>query len=156
MVRPNGARAEQMQKRCGESKPLTHANASVPGDRNKQTFKVSYMPVESSKQKEASFSTFINLLIRYALFALLLFLVAIGVGAPGYSYIADLHWPENLPRASMMVTGMGPASGIKAEGAKSVPSLCVLYTGIAFLSLSAVLSAPILHRFFHKFLVDEE
>jgi hypothetical protein len=114
------------------------------------------MPLENHKQSVASFPAFLKRLARYALFALLLIVFSLGLGTMGYSYFAHLRWPENFYMASMILTGMGPTSEMKTQAAKIFSSLYALYSGIAFLSISAVFFAPIIHRFLHKLHVDEE
>jgi hypothetical protein len=49
----------------------------------------------------------------------------------------------------MILTGMGPVAEMKSAEAKIFSSLFALYSGIAFLSITAVFFAPIVHRFLH-------
>jgi hypothetical protein len=51
---------------------------------------------------------------------------------------------------------MGPVSIAKSDGAKIFASFYALYSGIAFLTSVAVIFAPVLHRFLHKFHLDLE
>src|SRR5262245_60931685 len=114
------------------------------------------MLFESQKQKLPPCSSFLKRFIRYALFALLLVLVTLGVGVPGYSYIADLHRPENFHMAAMNLPGLESPSGLKTGGTKLFSSLQVLCSGLALLSLSAACLSPVLHRCLHKLQVGEE
>ena len=114
------------------------------------------MPLESSKQREASLITFLKWLIRCVLFALLPILVTLGIGIPGYSYMADLHWPENFHMAGLYPTGVEPTCEIKAESVRSFSSLHFLYSSITLLSISAVFFVPVIHRFLHKFQVGKK
>ena len=67
-----------------------------------------------------------------------------------------LNWIDALLDASMILTGMGPVSIAKSDGAKIFASFYALYSGIAFLISVAVIFAPVLHRFLHKFHLDLE
>ena len=51
----------------------------------------------------------------------------------------------------MILTGMGPVDPLKTASAKLFATFYALYSGIAFLTMMAVLMAPLLHRFLHKF-----
>jgi hypothetical protein len=55
----------------------------------------------------------------------------------------------------MILTGMGPVDPLKSNAAKIFATFYALYSGIAFLTMIAVLMAPILHRFLHKFHMEE-
>jgi hypothetical protein len=54
----------------------------------------------------------------------------------------------------MILTGMGPVVEMKTTGAKLFSSFYALYSGVAFLSITAVFFAPIIHRVLHIFAVD--
>lgn len=112
------------------------------------------MPLESHKQRIAPFSVFIRRLARYTMFAFILIIVSLGIGTLGYYYFAHLDWLESFYMASMILTGMGPTSTMTTQGAKIFSALYALYSGVAFLSISAVFFAPIIHRFLHKLHID--
>lgn len=114
------------------------------------------MPLENRKQKLAPFPKFLKRVARYTLFALLLIIFSLGLGTLGYYYFAHLGWLESFYMASMILTGMGPTTAMPTNGAKVFSALYALYSGVAFLSISAVFFAPIIHRFLHKLHVDEE
>ena len=114
------------------------------------------MPFENRKQALAPFSKFLKRFLRYTLFALLLIAFSLGIGTAGYYYFARLNWLESFYMASMILTGMGPTANMETEGAKLFSAFYALYSGIAFLSISAVFFAPVIHRFLHKLHIDEE
>ncbi len=51
----------------------------------------------------------------------------------------------------MILTGMGPVDPLKTDGAKLFATFYALYSGIAFLTMMAILMAPLLHRLLHSF-----
>ena len=73
------------------------------------------------------------------------------MGSAGYHYLDDLPWIDALLNASMILAGMGPVDPVKSTAAKLFATFYALYSGIAFLSMMAILMAPLLHRFLHKF-----
>jgi hypothetical protein len=73
------------------------------------------------------------------------------LGSVGYHFFGGLPWIDALLNASMILTGMGPVDPLKTASAKLFATFYALYSGIAFLTMIAVLMAPLLHRFLHKF-----
>ena len=54
----------------------------------------------------------------------------------------------------MILGGMGPVDPIKTAAGKIFASFYALYSGLAIISIAGLLLAPIVHRFLHKFHVD--
>jgi hypothetical protein len=50
---------------------------------------------------------------------------------------------------------MGPVEEMRTTGAKIFDSVYALYSGVAFLSITAVFFAPIVHRIMHILHVDK-
>lgn len=73
------------------------------------------------------------------------------MGSAGYHYFGGLPWIDALLNASMILAGMGPVDPVKSTAAKLFATFYALYSGIAFLTMMAILVAPLLHRFLHKF-----
>ena len=73
------------------------------------------------------------------------------IGSAGYHYLGELPWIDALLNAAMILSGMGPVDPLKTPGAKLFATFYALYSGVAFLSIVAILMAPLLHRFLHKF-----
>jgi hypothetical protein len=73
------------------------------------------------------------------------------LGSAGYHYFGGLPWIDALLNASMILTGMGPVDPMKTVAAKLFAAFYALYSGIAFLTIVAILMAPLFHRFLHKF-----
>jgi hypothetical protein len=87
---------------------------------------------------------------------LLIVASSVAMGAAGYHYIAGLPWIDALLNAAMILTGMGPVDVLKTTAAKLFATFYALYSGVAFLSMMAVLLAPIIHRAMHTFHLDTE
>lgn len=114
------------------------------------------MKLESNKQKIIPLSKFLKRLGRYAIFAFSLILFSVIIGAIGYHHFGNLGWLDSFHMACMILTGMGPVIEMKTVSAKIFSSLYALYSGIAFLSLTAVFFTPIIHRILHILHVDQD
>lgn len=86
-------------------------------------------------------------------FALTLVIVAFSLllGGAGYHYLGELPWIDAVLNASMILTGMGPVDPMRSTAGKLFATFYALYSGIAFLTMMAVLLAPLVHRLMHKF-----
>jgi len=82
--------------------------------------------------------------------------LSLGLGTWGYHFFGDLTWIDALLNAAMILTGMGPVDRMETIPGKLFATFYCLYSGIVFLSLMAILLAPIYHRFLHKFHLEEE
>ena len=78
------------------------------------------------------------------------------MGSAGYHYLDDLPWIDALLNASMILAGMGPVDPVRTTAAKLFATFYALYSGIAFLTMVAILMAPLLHRFLHQFHLEDQ
>ena len=78
------------------------------------------------------------------------------LGTVGYRLAADLPWVDALLNASMILTGMGPVNPMTTVSAKLFASVYALFSGVAFLTSIGVLAAPVVHRFLHRFHLEED
>lgn len=96
---------------------------------------------------------------RNAVVATALIIASLAIGVVGYHLTANLGWVDSLLNASMILTGMGPVDPLPSDTAKIFASIYALFSGVAFLTIVAVLMAPLVHRFLHRFhleLADED
>ncbi len=114
------------------------------------------MKLENRKQKVTSFSRFLIRLWRYNLFAAGLITISLLIGIIGYHYFGFLSWLDSFYMSSMILTGMGPISEMTTNSSKIFSSIYALYSGVAFLSITAVFFAPIIHRLLHILHVELE
>jgi len=82
--------------------------------------------------------------------------LSLAIGTVGYCYFGPLDLLDGLLNASMILTGMGPVDPMRTDGGKLFASFYALYSGIAFLSIMAVITAPIFHRIMHRFHLEED
>jgi hypothetical protein len=81
---------------------------------------------------------------------------SLALGTVGYHHFGRLAWIDSLENAAMILTGMGPVTPMTTDGGKLFATFYALYSGVAFLTSVAVLAAPVVHRFMHKFHMDVE
>jgi hypothetical protein len=78
--------------------------------------------------------------------------VALAIGAIGYHELDDhLDWLDATLNAAMILTGMGPVHQVERPAAKVFAIVYAIASGVFFLSMVAVLLAPALHHFLHRF-----
>lgn len=108
-----------------------------------------YRPLLSKKQ-------FFARLVRSFCVGISFLILSLGVGMWGYHHYEKLPWIDSFANASMILSGMGPLSPIQTEDGKLFAGFYALYSGLAFILILGIIFAPIIHRFFHKFHLQEE
>lgn len=106
-------------------------------------------PLLSSKK-------YLNRLFNSVALAFILICLALLIGILGYHFICNLGWTDSLLNASMILAGMGPVDNIQTNTGKVFASFYAIFSGVAFLSIIAVILAPVMHRFLHKFHLESE
>lgn len=112
--------------------------------------------LEGKYQPLAPLQVFYSRVVQCFLITLVIVAFSLALGTVGYHYFGDLDWLDALLNASMILTGMGPVTPMTTPAGKLFSVFYCLFSGIAFLSLVAILMAPIYHRFIHRFHLDEE
>jgi hypothetical protein len=113
------------------------------------------MKLENRRQKVTPLPHFLYRVGRYGLFALGLVVFSVFIGTLGYHYFGQIPWLDSLYMACMILTGMGPVAEMTTAKAKLFSSFFALYSGVAFLSITAVFFAPIIHRLLHILHVEQ-
>ncbi len=109
---------------------------------------------EHAKKPLVSSKAYFQRQVKFGLISVALLFGSLGIGVLGYHFIAQLDWIDSLLNASMILTGMGPVNPMQSVGAKVFSSIYALFSGVAFLSIAAVMFAPFIHRFLHKMHID--
>ncbi len=94
-------------------------------------------------------------LAYHGLVSLAIITFALGVGVVGYHMLGHLSWVDSLLNASMILGGMGPVDPLPSDGAKVFASFYALFSGLAFIGITAILLAPVVHRVLHRFHMDD-
>jgi hypothetical protein len=111
---------------------------------------------ETRSQPLLSRERFIRRVLRAFATTLVIVALSLGMGMAGYHFLCGLAWTDALLNSAMILTGMGPVDPIHSTSGKLFASFYALYSGIAFLSMTAILLAPIIHRGLHSFHLDAE
>lgn len=93
---------------------------------------------------------FMRRMLRFAGVAAVLVAGSLLLGILGYHFICGLGWIDALLNASMILTGMGPVNEITTSAGKIFASAYALFSGVAFLTIVAVLLSPLAHRLLHR------
>ena len=95
-------------------------------------------------------------LVGAAGLALLLIVVSLAAGMVGYHAIEGQPWIDAYLSAAMILSGMGPVGSPLSNAGKLFAGTYALYSGFVALICVGVLGAPVLHRFLHRFHIDED
>jgi hypothetical protein len=82
---------------------------------------------------------------------LVLVLISLAIGMAGYAYFEDIGFIDAFINASMILSGMGPILNPKSDGGKIFAGFYALYSGFAVLAIAAIMFAPVVRRFLHRF-----
>lgn len=99
---------------------------------------------------------FILRVFRSLALALGLIGVSLGLGLLGYHFCERLSWLDALLNAAMILSGMGPVDELQTVAGKLFASFYALFSGVVFFTSVAVLLAPVVHRFLHKFHLEDD
>jgi hypothetical protein len=97
---------------------------------------------------------FLKRFARSSSTALGLVVGSLALGTFGYHVCAELPWLDSTLNAAMILTGMGPVDPLRTTAGKLFGIFYALFSGVAFLTMVAVLFAPVAHRFLHRFHLD--
>ena len=111
---------------------------------------------EHRKEPLISRAEFVGRIFRNFLVAIVIIIFSLFLGMSGYHFIAHFSWMDSLLNASMILTGMGPVNILTDNASKLFASFYAIFSGVAFLTTIAFVFAPIVHRFMHKFHLDED
>jgi hypothetical protein len=109
------------------------------------------MPLEQKNQPLLPRRLFVRRILRYARYALALIVFSMLVGTIGYKLLAGLSWIDAYLNAAMILTGMGPVNPMPNAAAKIFSGVYAIYSGVVFLSVTALMLTPVAHRLLHIF-----
>jgi hypothetical protein len=110
---------------------------------------------EKKTEPLATAAEFRSRVVQFFLLATVVTLVWLGVGAIGFHYTAGLKWDDSLYNSAMMVSTMGPVFTFTTLPAKIFASFYALTSGLVFIGTVGIAFAPIIHRFFHLFHLED-
>ncbi len=81
---------------------------------------------------------------------------ALFLGVSGYHWIEGLPWVDSLLNAAMILGGMGPVGELRTTAGKLFAAAYALFSGLMFIVVAGLLFAPVIHRFLHKFHLEDD
>jgi hypothetical protein len=95
-------------------------------------------------------------LARHAALGIVVIVVSLSLGMTGYHCLEKLPWVDAFLNAAMILSGMGPVATLQTSAGKLFAGFYALYSGIALISILGIIFAPVIHRFLHKFHLEDE
>ncbi len=135
---------------------MSHRKPGSPDRARRTAGELKPMTFESKQAPLLSRAEFLLRLMRHFGITMLIVLFSMVLGGVGYHELGGLPWVDAVLNAAMILTGMGPVDPMRTTAGKLFATFYALYSGIAFLTMIAVLLAPIVHRLMHKFHLDED
>ncbi len=101
-------------------------------------------------------AVFLRRLAVHGGYVVLLLTFSLILGTAGFHYLAGEANIDAFLNSAMLLGGMGPVGEIRYTGGKLFASFYSLYAGLVFIGGSTILLAPVLHRFMHRFHLEDE
>jgi hypothetical protein len=99
---------------------------------------------------------FVRRMLRHGGYVLEITAISLAIGMAGFHVLAQETWLDAFLNAAMLLGGMGPVGEIRSTAGKLFAGFFALFAGLFFITSFAILAAPVLHRFAHKFQADQQ
>ena len=109
---------------------------------------------EPMTQPVISRRAFAGRVLKSVFFASAVILVSLCAGMIGYHELESLAWIDAFVNAAMLLSGMGPLFNPQTYAGKLFAGLNALYSGLLIVAVTALMLAPVFHRFLHRFHLD--
>jgi hypothetical protein len=111
---------------------------------------------ESIKRPLLPKPVFIRRLAKSLLASLVMVLVSLAAGMAGYHWLESMSWVDAFANAAMILSGMGPLEPLHTDAGKIFAGIYALFSGLALIGVAGIMFAPVIHRFLHRFHIDED
>jgi hypothetical protein len=112
--------------------------------------------LESKDEPLASHIHFVGRLTASVLAAVLIVGLSLFGGMAGYHYYEDMSWTDAYLNAAMILSGMGPVSQLNTQAGKLFAGSYAIYSGLIVVISTGIVLAPVVHRFLHRFHLDDD
>src|ERR1017187_8642323 len=99
---------------------------------------------------------FFRRLVHHAVLGIIVIIVSLGLGMIGYHAFEKKPWVDAFVNAAMILSGMGPVATLQTDAGKIFAGCYALFSGIALITILRIIFAPVVHRFLHKFHLEDE
>ena len=110
-------------------------------------------------QKNQYLSPMPKFLLHFArniIFGIIIILAALFAGMLGYHSFEKMSWVDAFVNAAMILSGMGPVSQLATNEGKIFAGCYALFSGLAFIAITAIVFSPVIHRFMHRIHLESE
>ncbi|MFH0828577.1 MAG: hypothetical protein V1907_00120 [Candidatus Kerfeldbacteria bacterium] len=114
------------------------------------------MAFERRHEKLASTATFFRRILVFIGISLLIVFGSLTFGAWGYERYVGLTWIDAFHAAAMILFSEGPVVSMPTTAAKTWEIFYSAFSGVAFLSVIGTIWAPIIHRLYHRFHIEDD
>lgn len=111
---------------------------------------------EHVTQPIISAKRFYRRLLRNLFWGIFVILVSLYLGMLGYHHFEGMNWIDAYVNAAMILSGMGPLTPLNSNAGKIFAGTYALYSGLALIFSVGIIFAPLIHRFLHRFHLEEE
>jgi hypothetical protein len=111
---------------------------------------------EARHQPLLSEAAYIKRLATHFLAAVLFVGGSLLGGMAGYRYLEGMSWIDAFANAAMILSGMGPLTPLQTWGGKLFAGSYALYSGLAVIVAMGTILAPVVHRFLHRFHLQDK
>lgn len=98
---------------------------------------------------------FVKKVIKNLLIGILIMMTSLFIGMLGYHFLEGQSWVNAFENAAMILSGMGPVEPVNTTSGKIFAGTYAIFSGTVFLVVIAIIFAPVVHRFFHRFHMEE-
>ena len=110
---------------------------------------------ETKNEDLAPAERFIGRLLASLLAAAGIVGVSLLIGMWGYCGLEGMSLIDGFLNAAMILSGMGPVGTLTTTAGKLFAGCFALYSGLALVATTGIVLAPVVHRFLHRFHVDD-
>lgn len=99
---------------------------------------------------------FARRVLRAVAFGVVLIAASLVFGMLGYRVFEGMSWIDAFVNAAMILSGMGPLQPLATPAGKLFAGVYAIYSGLALLSIAGIVFAPVVHRFLHRFHLEND
>lgn len=99
---------------------------------------------------------FTHRMLLHVLYAVLLMVLTIAVGATAHIWLEPVHWHDALLNTAFIVGGVGAYIVPESLGGKLFFAVYGIFVGLAFMATMGLVLAPVAHRIIHTLHLDDD
>lgn len=108
------------------------------------------------KESRVRLSKVYQHMMRNTFFGCIMTTIALFIGMTGYHHFEKMSWVDSFMNASMILSGMGPATTITTSAGKLFAGFYALFSGLAFIAIMVIVLSPVIHQFFRKIHLESQ